>query len=568
MPTDAAARTDLEAGPAGPAEPSPAHRWLERTAGAGALAVVGVGAAVIAGWTLGIEPLKRLRPGMVAMNPATALCLVLAGVSLWLRAAEGASRGRVALGRAAAACAVAIGAARLAAYVMGSEVGIDTLLTMGRGAPDPTGGPNRMAPNTALCLILCGGALMAMDAPRRWLARAGDALAVMGAMIALLAALGYLYHVDALYRVGPLIPMALHTSLALLTLSVCTVLSRPGAGLVAIVTSRSAGGVMARRLLPAIAGAVLLLSWLRLEGQQSGLFETEFGVALMAASMIALSVGFILACAARLNHADEQRARAQRQLERYNDELEERVQERTADLMRSNLELEQFAYVASHDLQEPLRMVGSYLQLLERRYKGKLDEEADEFIAFAVDGATRMKQLINDLLLFSRVGRRGGALTPTDLAEPAREAMLDLKALLEESGARVHIGELPTVQADPTQLRQLFMNLIGNAVKFRGTQRPRIEIGAERRGGVWEVRVTDNGIGIDPKYAERVFEVFQRLHSREEYPGTGIGLAICKKIVERHGGQIRVQPAEGGGSTFVFTFPIQEARHGRASRAA
>ena len=567
MSTDAAATIDLEAGSGGPAERWPVYQWIERLAGWGALAVVGVGAAVIAGWALGIETLKRLRPDLVAMNPATALCLVLAGVSLWLRVTPGASRGRVALGRVAAACVVAIGAARLAAYILGSEAGIDAVLTMG-GAADPTGGPNRMAPNTALCLMLCGGALLTFDAPRRWLARTGDALAVMGATVALLAALGYLYHVDALYRVGPLIPMAVHTSLALLALSACTLLARPEVGLVGIVASRSAGGVMARRLLPAITGAVVLLSWLRLEGERAGLYEKEFGVALMAASMIALSVGFIVACAARLNHADEERAAAQRALERVNDELEERVQERTADLLRSNRELEQFAYVASHDLQEPLRMVGSYLQLLERRYKGKLDEEADEFIAFAVDGATRMKQLINDLLTFSRVGRRGGAMSPTDLGEAARQAMLDLRALLEESGAEVHLGALPTVRADPTQMRQLFMNLIGNAVKFRGMQKPRIEIGAERRGGAWEVWVTDNGIGIDPKYAERVFEIFQRLHSREEYPGTGIGLAICKKIVERHGGQIRVRPAEGGGSTFTFTLPVQESRHDRASRAA
>lgn len=229
---------------------------------------------------------------------------------------------------------------------------------------------------------------------------------------------------------------------------------------------------------------------------------------------------------------------------------------RTAEeLAQSNAELQQFAYVASHDLQEPLRMVASYTQLLARRYRDKLDAEADEFIGYAVEGATRMQGLINDLLTYSRVGTRGGAPTPTDLAEVLRQVMIDLRPAIQELGAEISYDPLPTLTADPTQLRQLLQNLISNALKFHGQDSPRIHVGATERPRAWELSVRDNGIGIDPRHMERIFVIFQRLHTREEYPGTGIGLAICKKIVERHGGRIWVESNPGAGTTFFFTIP-------------
>jgi len=230
------------------------------------------------------------------------------------------------------------------------------------------------------------------------------------------------------------------------------------------------------------------------------------------------------------------------------------------ELQRSNAELEQFAYVASHDLQEPLRMVGSYTGLLKRRYQGKLDGEADEFIAYAMGGVTRMQALINDLLTYSRAGRGDRPLEETDSGQALARALDSLQAAIADKQAVVSHGALPVVCANIIQLTQLFQNLIGNALKFCKDRRPEIRVGAQRQGPEWVFSVQDNGIGIDPQYRERIFLLFQRLHKREEYEGTGIGLAICKKIVEQQGGRIWVESEPGNGSTFKFTLPAIEAQ--------
>ncbi len=239
---------------------------------------------------------------------------------------------------------------------------------------------------------------------------------------------------------------------------------------------------------------------------------------------------------------------------------EEALKAKTQELARSNKDLEQFAYVASHDLQEPLRMVRSYVQLLARRYKSRLDSDADDFIHFAEDGALRMWRLINDLLTYSRVGTQGKALEPTDCETALQQSLNNLKVAIEENGVIVTRDPLPTVMADSPQLVQLFQNLIGNAIKFRGNEPPRVHVSANRNGDGWIFSVRDNGIGIAPEYAKRIFVIFQRLHSRDKYDGTGIGLAICQKIVERHGGDIWVESELGKGAIFYFTLPGSKAR--------
>lgn len=237
-------------------------------------------------------------------------------------------------------------------------------------------------------------------------------------------------------------------------------------------------------------------------------------------------------------------------------QAEEELQKALANLEQSNRELQQFVYVASHDLREPLRMVTSYVQLLERRYKEKLDRDAGEFIAYAVDGAHRMQRLIDDLLEYSRVETRGKEFGPVNMGSVFSQAADNLKIAIEESHAEITHGELPVVIADEMQLMQLLQNLIGNAIKFRKKEQPpRIHVSAERNGTQWIFAVRDNGIGIDPAQFGRIFMIFQRLHTHEEYPGTGIGLAVCKKIVERHGGRIWVESQPGEGSAFYFALP-------------
>lgn len=241
-----------------------------------------------------------------------------------------------------------------------------------------------------------------------------------------------------------------------------------------------------------------------------------------------------------------ERAEAEKALERISD-----------DLRRCNAELEQFAYVASHDLQEPLRMISSFVQLLSQRYQGKLDQDADEFIAFAVDGAKRMQNLINDLLAYSRVGTHGNQFSSVSCESLLEEALTNLQVAIEESAAEISHDPMPVVHGDAAQLGTVFQNLLGNAIKFRAEEPPRIHVGVQPQDNEWVFSIHDNGIGIDPKFTERIFIIFQRLNERTAYPGTGIGLSICKRIILRHGGRIWVESEPDKGATFYFTIPME-----------
>lgn len=276
--------------------------------------------------------------------------------------------------------------------------------------------------------------------------------------------------------------------------------------------------------------------------------------------------------------------KAQLELNNYKDNLEKQIDERTkeleitnkelkneiaerkiaeikmetlmGELKRSNRELQQFAYVASHDLQEPIRMVASFTQLLERRYKGRLDDDADDFIKFIVEGATRMQHLIEDLLTYSRVTTSAEPFNKIDLEDVYKESIANLKLMIDETNAEITHDPLPRVSADRSQIIQLFQNLLGNSMKFKGKEDPKIHISVNRDDYSWVFEFADNGIGISPDHQERIFRVFQRLHTREEYPGTGIGLAVCEKIVQRHGGRIWIESKPGEGAKFFFTLPI------------
>jgi light-regulated signal transduction histidine kinase (bacteriophytochrome) len=231
------------------------------------------------------------------------------------------------------------------------------------------------------------------------------------------------------------------------------------------------------------------------------------------------------------------------------------LQETLQKLKRSNAELEQFAYVASHDLQEPLRMITSFLQLLKLRYESQLDSDANEFIHFAIDGATRMQEMINDLLTYSRIGRKSGDFKEVNLNNILQQIIFEYKLLIQEKNAVISYGKLPVIHADYTQMIQLFQNLISNSIKYNDQPCPTIHISAKKQNNDWIFKIADNGIGIDPKQGDWIFKVFQRLHSPDEYEGTGIGLAIVKRIVERHGGRIWYESQPGEGSNFYFNIP-------------
>jgi signal transduction histidine kinase len=265
-------------------------------------------------------------------------------------------------------------------------------------------------------------------------------------------------------------------------------------------------------------------------------------------------------CSMMLAAVINERRRAEEAVRSANVDLEERIKERTLELARSNAELEQFAYAASHDLQEPLRAVAGTTQILRQQYQGRLDAGGDQLIGFAIDGVTRMQSLINDLLAYSRIGAQGEPAKPCDCTAIVKEAMANLATSIGESGAAITYDGLPTLNVNSAQMVQLFQNLIGNAIKFRSERPPEIHIKAERTGADMKFTVRDNGLGIEPQYFEQIFGLFKRLHSRKTHPGSGIGLAICKKIVERQGGQIWVESELGRGTSFYFTVPAPSAR--------
>ncbi|OEJ34706.1 sensor histidine kinase [Streptomyces subrutilus] len=312
-------------------------------------------------------------------------------------------------------------------------------------------------------------------------------------------------------------------------------------------------------LFAAIAAVIVLLAGLVFEGLRRGINRPLEQLAADARTVAAGDFGHPITSAGpadlrRLSgEIDFMRRRLLRELA-VSEEARRRLDAQTADLQRSNAELEQFAYVASHDLQEPLRKVSSFTQLLQRRYGGQLDAKADQYIGIAVDGANRMQTLINDLLDFSRVGRVHHDPVEVDLEAVMERTLSVLSIGIEEAGASITHDPLPSLVADPTQMGMLWQNLIGNAVKFRRPDRaPEIRVGVAREGELWRFTVTDNGIGIDPEYADKVFVIFQRLHTKDVYPGSGIGLAMCKKIVEFHGGTISVDPEYRDGARISFT---------------
>lgn len=506
--------------------------------------VILMGALALAGWAFDIRALIQLLPTLVVMNPVTALGLVLMGSCFYFVSRRRGAQKRGLASTVLAGAVVSLGLLRLLDSTLGIGFHIDQVLFSSKISGQSGYPPSEMALNTALDFLLCGSALLLFEFQTRGGLCLDQGLVLVAGWVALLAIIGYTYRVLLFYRLGAGLPMSLDTAVAFAVFSAGFLAARPNRGLMEVVTSCTSGGAMARRLLP----MAVLIPWglgaMLLVIEQAGFMANEFAVALFAVSTIILFTILLWWNAKLLYQVDLERTGA-----------EAKLRQTSANLARSNTDLQQFAYLASHDLFEPLRMVTSYLQLLQKKFGPKLDQQGNEFVTLAIDGALRMEALIRDLLEYSRVEMRGRPFEPIDCEHALQQALSNLKVAIEETGASVTHEKLPTVMGDEVQLTQIFQNLVGNAIKFHGPKPPQVQIRSERKPNEWLIVVRDNGIGIESKFFERIFVVFQRLHTRQEYNGTGLGLAICKKIIERHHGRIWVESAPGEGATFFFTLP-------------
>ncbi len=524
--------------PAGehPASTSRAAVGIRR--GAGALAL-GIGLVALAAWGTGHGAATRLSLDWQPIQPNSALGFALLGLSLQLRATRAAA--------VLAGVAAAIGAITCVEYLVPWGGDIDNVLIVSSfGNP-----PGRMSPNTAIALTVAGIVLGTRGLRRahpQLLASGGSLLSGLG----LVALMGYATGLQGAYLWGGATEMAAVAAVASLAVGVAMVAEARS-------SYRRGPEAVAGGWLPVPLGVSALTVSIVLWQATVATGADTIGVDALSWMFLALAVfltsGFVFALQLRQSAvaARGRAEKAERALVAASVELERSV----VELRRSNRELEDFAYVASHDLQEPLRVVAGYVQLLERRYKGRLDDDADEFIGFAVDGANRMKILIQDLLSYSRVGTRGQAFAPTDLRAVAARSLASVDPALQECAGTITVGALPTVPGDAVQLEQVVTNLLSNALKFAAPDRPPVvDVNSKRVKGGWEMSVADNGIGIPAQHRDRVFQMFQRLHGVGEYPGTGIGLAIAHRIVARHGGEIWVaDSAEGHGTTISFTLP-------------
>jgi PAS domain S-box-containing protein len=811
---------------------------LQSFAQVAAWCVVVIATLALAGWAFDLTTAKGFHGG-IAMNPVTAVLFILCGAASLLFG-RGASAVRQFVARLLAGIVLLVGLVVLLRYAGGIDFGIDRLLFPQKLARSGTF-PNQMAVNTAVAFMLAGLGLLLLKTETRNGFCPAQLVVVLGLIIGITALIGYAYRELFLYRIGSSIPMALNTAVCFVLLNAALLCQRPDRGIMAVITSDTAGGAIARRLLPAAVLIPAILGGLRLLGSRRGVFSFEEGVAFFAVANIIVFALLVWWNARLLHRSDVERERAEMRLKlqytttrvlseaenpreallgvlravcqalnwqtgamwevdnrssfincielwskgtpefaefetltrqatfpagiglpgqvwaagkpvwipdvvkdknfprapvasrvglhgalgfpirhggkvlgvmeffssrieqpdkellrllgaiggqigqfverthmeralrdsetlyhslvetlpvnimrkdlqgritfgnkRYGETMgktiaeligktdrdlfppelakkyvhddrrvietgevfedieahrrsggeqlfvqviksplldarnkvvgiqtifwdvtarkraEQALEQTAAELARSNRELEQFAYVASHDLQEPLRMIAAYTQLLQRRYKDKIDREANEFIGYAVDGAVRMQKLIQDLLTYSRVGTRSKPFEAMESEKAFSAAVANLQIAIAESGTVITHDPLPRVCGDAVQWIQLFQNLLSNAIKFRSEKPPRIHVGAEAKQGDWIFSVGDNGIGIEPQYFRRIFVIFQRLHTQEDYPGTGIGLAVCKKIVERHGGRIWVESEPGQGATFFFTMPVMK----------
>jgi signal transduction histidine kinase len=501
-----------------------------------------IGLLVMIGWMFDITLLKSITSNMIAMKPNAAIAFILISLILILYHKKNVlNKNLMVISKILTSIVILIGSLTLFENLSGHDLHIDQLLFQESPNAVIAYAPGRMAPLTSLVFLLIGIALIFLDKKRGLII--SQILAFIIGFFGLLVLTSYAYHIETQTKLEPYIYAAFHAALNFVFIAIAILFLYPEQGMSRLLVSETAGGRIARLLLPIAIFIAPILGFFQALGVEIHLYDAQSGTAFLVLLTTAIFTTFVLIVAYMLMNSD---------LERQQDELV--LKETLLNLERSNKELEQFAYIASHDLNEPLRMISSYTQLLERKYHDKLDKDAIDFIGFAVDGAHRMQLLIDDLLQYSRVTTKAQPLQPVDTNLLLDQTLINLQPLINEKEAEVTHDPLPTINADGIQIMQVFQNLISNAIKFCD-QKPKIHISVKSTENEWIFSVKDNGIGIAPELHDQLFIIFRRLHTRDKYPGTGMGLAICKKIVERHKGRIWVESEVDKGTTFFFAIP-------------
>jgi signal transduction histidine kinase len=433
--------------------------------------------------------------------------------------------------------------------------------------------PGRPSPHTLISCILIGLAIAVSPLKNKSAGRYIMLFNLSGMVLPWLAIFGYATLTNPFYAIPehPETGMSPITALGFLALGAGIMGLRPKEGLMDLLTASTSCGQIVRLMLPAAATVPVLFGWLVIYGSTEGLFETPTGFALSWGIISLFFIGLVIWQGFSLNRRDLTIQQASQERERMLNELAEaaiQIRQNNADLKKqaaaleqSNLELRQFTYLTSHDLQGPLRGISGFVQLLQNQYQGQLDEQADEWISRTVASTRQMETLLRDVLTYSRIDARQVPFEPVDLNELFDDVVHSLNSSIIEVKATVTRGSLPVVAGDRLQLLQLLENLIGNGIKYHSAHPSCVHVFAEKEADRWLIGVRDNGLGIDAKHQARIFELFRRLHTQQDYPGTGIGLAICRRIVQRHGGDIWVQSEPDQGSTFYFTIPVKEGNY-------